>query len=273
MTERTALFKCQGCGENFEKDGLVHYMNKGRVKYRKHCPPCWSVKQRTYKQSEAGKRSTAKSAKSEKRKISNARFKKSAKRATWQEAYAKNDKVREKSRKNSANQRALHPDRVKMSFAKWYSKHGAVYAQQYCAKARKNPLTRIQVNIGNGIREMLRSYADVGRQYTSSKLSLTGLNSSDELKEHFASRFEKGMTWNNYGRNGWVNDHIIPQVMYDANDPADLARCWNYLNMRPCWDLDNSKKKDAMPSEELLALVPQELYPASWKGLSPYLSQ
>jgi hypothetical protein len=63
---------CIGCEKECERLDLVSYVTKGRCKWRKHCKPCWAKKHKAYKQSEAGKKSAAKSAKSEKRKAYNA---------------------------------------------------------------------------------------------------------------------------------------------------------------------------------------------------------
>jgi len=265
------MVHCGGCKKVFgSREELVNYKSKGVTKYRNHCPPCWASKQKEYKASKAGKKSAAKSAKSEKRKASNKRFKQSAKRAEWNQQYKDSGKHNESCKKAQAKRRRLYPLAVKQAYARWYAKSGKDYHKAWCRAARLDPMVRMQVNIGNGIRSMLRSYGAGGAPYTSSKLVLVGFNTTDELKAHFEEYFkETGMTWYNYGRDdgahkGWVVDHIIPQKMYNPDDVEDMAHCWNHKNLRACWDIENSRKKDSMPESWLLDTVPQELWPKAW---------
>lgn len=58
-----------------------------------------------------------------------------------------------------------------------------------------------------------------------------------QLMDHLESKFTNGMTWENYGRNGWEIDHIIPQSLFkfdSAEHPAFKA-CWALENLQPLW--------------------------------------
>lgn len=60
---------------------------------------------------------------------------------------------------------------------------------------------------------------------------------TEELKVHLESKFTKGMTWENYGKNGWHIDHIIPKSLFkfdSYNHPAFKA-CWALENLQPLW--------------------------------------
>jgi hypothetical protein len=59
-----------------------------------------------------------------------------------------------------------------------------------------------------------------------------------ELRDHLESKFTKGMTWENYGKDGWEIDHIIPIVCFDINgDHTSKAfkACWSLSNLQPLW--------------------------------------
>jgi len=66
----------------------------------------------------------------------------------------------------------------------------------------------------------------------------------NQFKEHLESKFQHGMSWNNYGFYGWHIDHIIPCSVFDLSDPVEQKQCFHYTNMQPLWAEDNLKKSD-----------------------------
>ena len=56
------------------------------------------------------------------------------------------------------------------------------------------------------------------------------------------------MTWENYGRNGWHVDHIIPLVVhnYTTPDDIDFKKCWSLKNLQPLWEKENIAKHDKL---------------------------
>lgn len=62
--------------------------------------------------------------------------------------------------------------------------------------------------------------------------------SIDQLKAHLESKFTKGMTWENRGKNGWEIDHIIPISLFkfDSYDHPDFKACWDLNNLQPLWE-------------------------------------
>ena len=63
-----------------------------------------------------------------------------------------------------------------------------------------------------------------------------------ELKAHLESLFTDGMSWKNYGYNGWHVDHVRPVSSFDLSDPIQQKLCFNYTNLQPLWATDNLKK-------------------------------
>ncbi len=68
----------------------------------------------------------------------------------------------------------------------------------------------------------------------------------EDLMAHLESRFEPGMTWENYGT--WHIDHIVPRAAFDyvALDDPGFRECWALSNLQPLWSEDNIKKSDLM---------------------------
>lgn len=60
------------------------------------------------------------------------------------------------------------------------------------------------------------------------------------LKSHIEKQFSEGMTWENYGKNGWEADHIIP--LSSANTECELRELFKYTNLQPLWRSDNRSK-------------------------------
>jgi hypothetical protein len=66
--------------------------------------------------------------------------------------------------------------------------------------------------------------------------------SIEHLKDYLQSKFENGMTWENYGK--WHIDHIRPCASFDLTDIEQQKICFNYKNLQPLWAEDNFKKSD-----------------------------
>lgn len=73
-----------------------------------------------------------------------------------------------------------------------------------------------------------------------SALELVGCG-LDELRIYIESQFLPGMDWSNYGE-CWHIDHIIPCSKFDLTDNHQRNQCFNYLNLRPCWAIENLRK-------------------------------
>lgn len=81
-------------------------------------------------------------------------------------------------------------------------------------------------------------------QKCKSSLALLGC-SWEDLRKYLESKFQKGMTWDNYGNpngdhtNCWHIDHIIPCASFDLSKPEDQIKCFHYTNLQPLWGKDN----------------------------------
>jgi hypothetical protein len=70
---------------------------------------------------------------------------------------------------------------------------------------------------------------------------LVGCSAADLMK-HLETQFTDGMSWDNYGRDGWHIDHIRPCASFDLSDPKQQRQCFHYTNLQPLWAADNIKK-------------------------------
>lgn len=63
-----------------------------------------------------------------------------------------------------------------------------------------------------------------------------------EFKAYIESKFQEGMSWENYGK--WHVDHIYPlSAAYKEGEQSFLKAC-HYTNLQPLWASENIKKGD-----------------------------
>jgi hypothetical protein len=61
----------------------------------------------------------------------------------------------------------------------------------------------------------------------------------NEFKTYLESKFQSGMTWDNWSREGWHIDHIKPLASFDLTDREQLLIACHYTNLQPLWAKDN----------------------------------
>ncbi len=64
------------------------------------------------------------------------------------------------------------------------------------------------------------------------------------LRPHLEDQFKPGMSWNNYGKDGWEIDHIKPKAKFNFTSYKDkeFKECWALKNLKPLWDFENRSK-------------------------------
>lgn len=86
---------------------------------------------------------------------------------------------------------------------------------------------------------------------------------SQQLREHLEAQFEEGMTWDNYGHDGWHIDHIYPQSLlpYESMGDDNFKLAWDLRNLRPLWAAENLSKGNEIieGAEELLLEIKKDL--------------
>ena len=63
-----------------------------------------------------------------------------------------------------------------------------------------------------------------------------------EFVEYVESLWSEGMTWDNWTRDGWHMDHIVPLSAFDLSDADQIKAACHYTNLRPMWAVDNLRK-------------------------------
>lgn len=106
-------------------------------------------------------------------------------------------------------------------------------------KRRKNNIDyRIKSRLRDRLRDALKSQS-IKKQYHT--IDLLGC-SIIELKALIENKFKDGMTWSNYGKNGWHIDHIKPCCSFNLLKKEEQEKCFHYTNLQPLWQRENLQK-------------------------------
>jgi hypothetical protein len=103
---------------------------------------------------------------------------------------------------------------------------------------------RYNSDIGYRLRSILRTRLNEAlknNQKTGSAVKDLGC-SIDELRKYIESRWQPGMSWDNWSKDGWHIDHITPLSAFDLCDPLELKKACHYTNLQPLWAEDNLRK-------------------------------
>lgn len=96
-------------------------------------------------------------------------------------------------------------------------------------------------HLAHSIRGRVYTSLKRGQQIkTQSTLNYLGA-SIDTIKEHIASKFEEGMSWDNHGE--WHIDHIVP-IKYDDPTLEQQIERLHYTNLQPLWAAENVSKNN-----------------------------
>lgn len=66
----------------------------------------------------------------------------------------------------------------------------------------------------------------------------------DFFLSYIESKFQEGMTWDNYGLFGWHIDHIRPCASFNLLNEEEQKACFHYTNLQPLWAEENIRKSD-----------------------------
>ena len=138
------------------------------------------------------------------------------------------DKVKDREREK----RKSNPEIFKKYELKRKTKKKEYYSKYFLKRRENDNIFKISGNLRNRINKFIKNKSK-------STEIIIGI-SFDELKIYLESKFIEGMTWSNYGFNGWHIDHIIP--LSSAENEEEIYKLCHYTNLQPLWAEENLKK-------------------------------
>jgi len=129
-----------------------------------------------------------------------------------------------------------------------YRKRPEVIARnraKFHERKKNNPSFALALTLRCRIRRAIKEQSGVKAKKS---LDLLGC-SIEHARKHIEAQFEPGMSWENFGRNGWHLDHVLPCSSFDLRNPKHQQRCFHYSNLRPVWERDNLQKGSMVAGE------------------------
>jgi hypothetical protein len=122
-----------------------------------------------------------------------------------------------------------------------YRRENEEYKLRYNEYRKKRRLQDTQFAIMDRLRARIRKMlkAKDGTKYDTT-VKLLGC-SMEDFKKHLISKFYSDMSWES---KNFVLDHIIPCSWFDLSNHIHQKICFNYKNIQPLTEEDNSKKSD-----------------------------
>ena len=140
----------------------------------------------------------------------------------------------EHKEKINSHRKTIQYKEIKKKYQKRYQQHNKKRLYEDWKKRKEVVGFRIACNLRNRVSMAIKGNIKRGKT-----LELLGCDIKT-LKQHLASKFTKGMSFDNYGT--WHIDHIIPCISFDLTDLTQQRKCFNYTNLQPLWAKDNLEK-------------------------------
>jgi hypothetical protein len=228
--------KCTMC--NNEKLLVDFYKRSDCNTYHSYCKECVSAYTKQYREKNI-----------EKIQLYNKHYCKENKsqKNEYNRRYRKLDYVKKKIKVKQKTYRETNKLQLKLQKQNWYQKN----KDRICETKRNNKSQqrewqriRMSTNINAKLSSILRGRLNKalnGKYKSGSAVSDLGCSIS-EFKSYLESKFQPGMTWDNYGLYGWHIDHIKPLSNFDLRDRKQLLEACHYTNLQPLWAKDNLSK-------------------------------
>jgi hypothetical protein len=110
------------------------------------------------------------------------------------------------------------------------------FREKINARVRNKLATDPQYRLAKLLRNRVREQFRAGSTVRDLGCSLA------EFKQYIESKFQPGMSWENWNYEGWHLDHIIPLSKFDLTNREQVLKAFHYTNLQPLWARDNLRK-------------------------------
>jgi hypothetical protein len=119
-------------------------------------------------------------------------------------------------------------------------------------RLKRDASYRLRRNLSTAIRQSLRRQKWLKANRLGSLLGC----SIESFQIYIESRFQIGMTWENYGSGDgkWNIDHIIPCSLFDLTKKSHQQVCFHFSNHQPLWHSENMMKSNKITEDRQMNL-------------------
>lgn len=145
----------------------------------------------------------------------------------------------------------------KIQYTKTWRKNNKERVRENSKRFKRKPIERIKRGLRKRIKELLKD--------ASTKNDCSIGCSKQELLIYLESKFQSGMSWENYGsgENKWHVDHIKPLNLFDLSKKEERCKANHFANLQPLWSHQNEAKSDNYDPD----------HPMGWHGLDALMNQ
>lgn len=136
------------------------------------------------------------------------------------------------------NYRLKNLDKLKEYGKKWSKKNRKKLNEKIKERKKNNPIFLISSSVRKRTSEYIKKNNILNKNHTFEIVGLT----PKKLCDYLETKFETGMTWDNYGYNGWHIDHIIPLSVGKTKE--EIYKLCHYTNLQPLWAEENLRKSN-----------------------------
>jgi len=150
-------------------------------------------------------------------------------------------KNRIKENERTKQWRKAHVEHVR-AYDRKYRARRMQHDTEYCIREKLRTRIRQAIKDQCGIKAM-------------KSCALLGCSIPD-FRIYIESKFEHGMTWENWGHGSdkWNLDHIIPCSIFNLSKEDHQKRCFHFSNYQPMWQPQNFQKSNKHYSGQLSLL-------------------
>jgi hypothetical protein len=145
--------------------------------------------------------------------------------------------------------RNKNKESIQIKQKEWYETKGKEWKKEYEEQNRdhinKTSRNRYKSDKQYRMKKILRSRFKkvmLGKKKYNSILSYINLPLI-EFNKWIEYQFDENMNWDNQGIY-WDIDHVMPCSSFDLTKKEEIAKCFNWKNMRPLKKEDNNKKSN-----------------------------
>jgi hypothetical protein len=155
-------------------------------------------------------------------------------------------KANENEKRRQQKYREKNKDAIKARIRKWKNENKNALLERNREKYKNDPIYRLTINHRNRISSLVKIKKE-------KSIDLLGC-SIEEFKKHLESKFEKWMSWENYG-SCWHIDHIMPCASFDLTKETHRRACFHYTNMQPLKAIENLRKNSKITNNHQFQLL------------------